>query len=86
MRRFYLVTRDLHLYFGLFLSPFILAFCVSVFYLVHGLAPRPGPGASDVSRTVANLTVAPERRGGIIALLLGFLSCIAFLTGFRWLV
>ena len=43
MRRFYLVTRDLHLYVGLFLSPFVLVFAVSVFYLVHGLADRPAP-------------------------------------------
>ena len=59
MRRFYLVTRDLHLYIGLFLSPFILVFSVSVFYLVHGFALRPPPGASDASRTVAGLIV-PE--------------------------
>ena len=52
MRRFYLITRDLHLYIGLFLSPFVLLFAVSVFYLVHGLANRPAPGASDQSRTV----------------------------------
>jgi hypothetical protein len=60
MRRFYLITRDLHLYFGLFLSPFILVLSVSVFYLVHGLAQRPAPGASDSARTVANLSVAPD--------------------------
>ena len=29
-------TRDLHLYFGLFISPFILLFAGSVFYLNHG--------------------------------------------------
>jgi len=29
-------TRDLHLYFGLFISPFVLLFAVSVFYLNHG--------------------------------------------------
>jgi hypothetical protein len=60
VRRFYLVTRDLHLYVGLFLSPFILVFAVSVFYLVHGLAQRPPPSASDASRTAANLTVPPD--------------------------
>jgi hypothetical protein len=60
MRRLYLITRDLHLYFGLFLSPFILVFSVSVFYLVHGLAQRPAPGASNASRIGANLTVAPD--------------------------
>jgi hypothetical protein len=34
-KRFYLITRDLHLYVGLFLSPFVLVFAVSVFFLVH---------------------------------------------------
>jgi hypothetical protein len=60
MRRLYLVTRDLHMYFGLFLSPFILAFSVSVFYLVHGLAQRPAPDASDNSRMVTNLSVPAD--------------------------
>lgn len=31
-----------------------------MFYLVHGLAQRPAPGASDASRTVANLSVPPD--------------------------
>ena len=60
MRRFYLITRDLHLYFGLFLSPFILLFSFSVFYLVHGLTRRPAPTASDTTRTVAALSVPPD--------------------------
>ena len=33
---FYRWIRDLHLYLGLFVSPFILLFAVSVFYLNHG--------------------------------------------------
>jgi hypothetical protein len=63
MRRLYLVTRDLHLYIGLFLSPFVLVFAVSVFYLVHGVALRPSPGPSDRSRTVASIQVAPDIGG-----------------------
>ena len=63
MRRLYLVTRALHLYVGLFLSPFVLVFAVSVFYLVHGRALRPSPAASDPSRTVANIRVTPEIAG-----------------------
>jgi hypothetical protein len=63
MRQLYLVTRDLHLYVGLFISPFVLVFAVSVFYLVHGLAQRPPPGPSDASRTVTNLTVPPDIAG-----------------------
>ena len=58
MKRFYSITRDLHLYFGLFISPFVLLFSVSVFYLVHGLVQRPGPAASARSRTVSNVPVA----------------------------
>ena len=56
----YRFVRDLHLYLGLFLSPFILAFSVSVFYLVHGSAYRPAPTASDNPRTVTNLRVARD--------------------------
>jgi hypothetical protein len=57
MRRLYVITRDLHLYVGLFLSPFILLFSVSVFYLVHGLPQRPAPTTSDTARTVADVNV-----------------------------
>lgn len=32
---FYRWTRDLHLYFGLFLSPFLIVFAVSVFFMNH---------------------------------------------------
>jgi hypothetical protein len=46
----YLVTRDLHLYAGLFISPFLVLFAVSVFVLVHptGFAPsRSGRSAGQ---------------------------------------
>ena len=56
MRRFYLITRDLHLYFGLFISPFVLVFSLSVFWLVHGL-PQRNAAAPDASRSVSGLTV-----------------------------
>lgn len=39
LERLYRWTRDLHLYFGLFVSPFILLFAVSVFFLNHGKLP-----------------------------------------------
>ena len=57
-KRFYVVTRDLHLYVGLFLSPFVLVFAVSVFYLVHvsvGRSPEDTP-----KRVVVDLAVSPE--------------------------
>ena len=58
MRRFYLITRDLHLYFGLFISPFVLVFSLSVFWLVHGLPRSHAAAVPDASRTVSDLTVA----------------------------
>jgi hypothetical protein len=59
MRRFYLVTRDLHLYLGLFISPFVLIFSLSVFYLVHGAARRPAPAPEDASRVVNDVNLPP---------------------------
>src|SRR5204863_2583276 len=38
--RFYRLIRDLHLYVGLFISPFVLVFSISVFFLVHAWRPR----------------------------------------------
>jgi len=38
--RFYRLIRDLHLYFGLFISPFALVFAISVFFLVHSWLPK----------------------------------------------
>src|SRR5207245_10936017 len=46
--RFYRLIRDLHLYFGLFISPFVLVFAISVFFLVHSWLPRI---ASETSTT-----------------------------------
>jgi hypothetical protein len=46
--RFYRLTRDLHLYLGLFISPFVLVFAISVFFLVHSWLPRI---ASETSTT-----------------------------------
>ncbi|MEN3338125.1 MAG: uncharacterized protein V7647_1801 [Acidobacteriota bacterium] len=47
---FYRWTRDLHLYFGLFVSPFILVFAASVFFLNHGKVTAPGWGAPETFR------------------------------------
>src|SRR5205823_6124965 len=49
MKRFYLITRDLHLYVGLFISPFVLLFAISVIFLVH--AWIPGMSNQPASRT-----------------------------------
>lgn len=60
MRRFYRLTRDLHLYAGLFISPFVLLFAISVFYLVHGPTLAPTAPRADASRTVSGLRVSAE--------------------------
>ena len=46
--RFYRLVRDLHLYLGLFSSPFVLVFAISVFFLVHAWLPK---FASETSNT-----------------------------------
>src|SRR6476660_8271582 len=57
-RRFYRLIRDLHLYLGLFSSPFVLVFAVSVFFLVHAWLPKI---ASEKSSTrVVSATPLPE--------------------------
>ena len=55
MKRLYLITRDLHLYCGLFISPLLLAFSISVFFLVH--AWLPGSAAEPAVRTVSDLSI-----------------------------
>jgi hypothetical protein len=47
-------VRDLHLYLGLFASPFVLVFAVSVFFLVHAGFPQPRPNPAG-TRSVADL-------------------------------
>jgi hypothetical protein len=46
--RFYRLIPDLHLYCGLFISPFVLVFAISVVFLVHSWLPRI---ASETSTT-----------------------------------
>jgi hypothetical protein len=53
--RFYKFVRDLHLYAGLFLSPFVLVFAVSVFFLAHAWVPGRAP--STDTRTVVDVTL-----------------------------
>ncbi|MCX6623997.1 MAG: PepSY-associated TM helix domain-containing protein [Acidobacteria bacterium] len=60
MKRFYVVTRDLHLYLGLFLSPFVLVFAISVFFLVHAFVPGVSPGLKGSERTATGLPVPPN--------------------------
>ena len=63
--RFYRLTRDLHLYLGLFISPFVLAFSISVFFLVHSWIPRFAPEtvSTRVVSAVALPTDSPKLSG-----------------------
>lgn len=56
--RVYPFIRDLHLYVGLFLSPFVVVFAISVIFLVHSWVP--GSGASAVVRNETNLSIPPD--------------------------
>lgn len=56
--RFYRLIRDLHLYLGLFISPFVLVFAISVFFLVHSWLPRI-PSGNSKTRIVSALPL-PE--------------------------
>lgn len=44
--RLYKQIRSLHLYLGLFISPFVLVFSISVFFLVHSWLPGFAPSVS----------------------------------------
>jgi hypothetical protein len=54
--RFYPLIRDLHLYLGLFISPFVLVFAISVFFLAHTWLPRFAPETST-TRVVPALSL-----------------------------
>src|ERR1035441_10487349 len=60
MRRLYLITRDLHLYLGMFISPFVLMFSLSVILLVHNWVPAATPEAAV--RTVTGLSLPAGRQ------------------------
>lgn len=56
--RLYRMTRDLHLYFGLFISPFVVVFAASVFFLVHAWLPKAREAGP--TRVVTDLPLPPD--------------------------
>lgn len=52
MKRLYLWTRDLHLYVGLFISPFVLVFAISTIYLNHAWRAPTTPTLSSPNSPV----------------------------------
>jgi hypothetical protein len=59
MSRLYPIVRDLHLYFGLFISPFVLVFACSVFFLVHAWLPRMAGTRGGLPRRIATRVRLP---------------------------
>jgi hypothetical protein len=57
--RFYRLTRDLHLYLGLFISPFVLVFSISVFFFVHAWIPKVAPETTN-TRVVSALALPKD--------------------------
>lgn len=57
-QRAYPVTRDLHLYIGLFLSPFVVVFALSVFFLAHAWVP--GRDAKADTRSVSDIAIPAD--------------------------
>lgn len=56
--KFYRLIRDLHLYLGLFISPFVLLFSVTVFFFVHSWLPKLTPETAS-TRVVSALSLPP---------------------------
>jgi hypothetical protein len=52
----YPVIRDLHLYLGLFISPFVVVFSLSAIFIAHAFIPKFGPDSSK-TRVVSDLSI-----------------------------
>ncbi len=60
----YSLTRDLHLYVGLFLSPFVLVFAVSVVLLNHPGIPLGAPAESEAGTRQVDLPPGLDKLEG----------------------
>lgn len=63
--RFYFLTRNLHLYVGLFLSPFILLFAVSVILVNHPSIPLGAPVEYQTKTMQVDLPPGIDRLDGM---------------------
>ena len=82
MRVFYGLTRDLHLYLGLFISPAVLRFAVIVISLVH--AWIPGAAQEPATRTAHDLQI-PSGPGHIYQVQTDWNSRKGDARGIQWL-
>lgn len=83
--RMYRWTRNLHLYVGLFLSPFVLVYAASAVLLNHAYLPWEGAGA-PLSGVYLWYRRVDTRRPGLVALFAGIVCCVFFLLGLGTLV
>ena len=60
-------TRDLHLYAGLFVSPFVLVYAVSVLLLNHAVRPWGGPDVPPAERRTVRVSVRDGEDGLAVA-------------------
>ena len=58
--RFYRTTRDLHLYLGLFISPVLLVYAISVVLLNHAYLPWGGEEGAEVATRTVRVAVPDE--------------------------
>ena len=66
-RSVYRWTRDLHLYAGLFASPFVLVYAVSVILLTHAYLPWGGRDAPPADTRTVRVSVRDEADGLAVA-------------------
>ena len=66
-RSFYRWTRNLHLYAGLFVSPFVLVYAVSAIQLNHSLMPWGGGTAPTAALRVVRVVVTNADNGLAVA-------------------
>ena len=59
-RRFYRTTRDLHLYLGLFISPVLLVYAISVVLLNHAYLPWGGGEEEGATTSTVRVSVPDE--------------------------
>jgi hypothetical protein len=60
LRRFYRTTRDLHLYLGLFVSPILLVYAISVVLLNHAYLPWGGAKDGEAATRTVRVTVPDD--------------------------
>jgi hypothetical protein len=63
-KSFYTWTRDLHLYFGLLVSPFVVVFAISVFFLNHARLPAPDSATTTAVTRSVQVPVGIEQAEG----------------------